>query len=102
MKLPQSKKQGANFTSPTPLNLFDPVENSNKGPILKNIKATVLYGRNGTGKSTIAKAFRKLKGETLSTIAQASAFNKDGNIITLRMSTRPLKNGVKILRLIQQ
>ena len=73
------KIQGANFTSLTPFKLFDPVE----GDKSKTVKATLLYGRNGTGKSTIAKAFRKIKGETLPTIIQASIYNKEGNSISL-------------------
>ena len=55
------KLQGANFESPTIIKLFDPVDEGK----IKTIKATLLYGRNGTGKSTIAKAFRKVSGEVL-------------------------------------
>ena len=49
------KLQGANFREATQLPLF--FQNN------KSVKATLLYGRNGSGKSTIAKAFRKIKGE---------------------------------------
>ena len=54
------KIQGANFISETTL----PLLSNNNEPI----KATLLYGRNGSGKSTIAKAFKKIKGENLPTI----------------------------------
>lgn len=47
------KIKGANFQSETALELFK----SNN----KNVQATLIYGRNGAGKSTIAKAFRKVK-----------------------------------------
>ena len=56
------KLKGANFAAPTDLTLFDPIE----GNKTKTVKAAVLYGRNGSGKSTIAKAFRKLSGESIS------------------------------------
>lgn len=49
------KLQGANFREAMPLHLFSQDN--------KPVKATLLYGRNGSGKSTIAKAFRKIKGE---------------------------------------
>ena len=46
-------------------------------------KASLLYGRNGTGKSTIAKAFRKIKGEQIPEIEKALLFNKDGTIVNI-------------------
>ena len=51
------KLQGANFRAATHLLLLG----QNGTPV----KASLLYGRNGTGKSTIARAFKKLKGETV-------------------------------------
>ena len=51
--------EGANFIAPTELPLFNPHDGNN----IKTIKGTLLYGRNGSGKSTIAKGFRVLKGE---------------------------------------
>mgnify|MGYP000088494828 CR=1 FL=1 len=46
---------GANFKKPTYLNLFDPTD----GKKIKTIKGTLLYGRNGSGKSTIAIALER-------------------------------------------
>lgn len=57
--------QGAMFSTPSSFTIFDPMEGG------KEKTAALLYGRNGTGKSTIAKAFRKIAGEELSSIIQA-------------------------------
>ena len=38
-------------------------------------KASLIYGRNGSGKSTIAKAFKTLTGEACSTIQVASVYD---------------------------
>ena len=46
---------GANFKKPTDLNLFDPTD----GKKIKTIKGALLYGRNGSGKSTIAIALER-------------------------------------------
>ena len=73
------KLQGANFESPTIIKLFDPVDEGK----IKTIKATLLYGRNGTGKSTIAKAFRKVSGEVLPIIQEVSIKDKDENDIDI-------------------
>lgn len=54
------KVSGATFESLTQLDFFK-FQEGNK---VKRNKGALLYGRNGTGKSTIAKAFRKLAGET--------------------------------------
>lgn len=68
------KLSGAIFDTSTTLDLFNPHE----GNKLKTTKGALLYGRNGTGKSTIAKAIRKLAGESMSTISNA-AFYDDAN-----------------------
>lgn len=60
--------QGANFSSLTSLPILD----SSDG---KYTKISLIYGRNGSGKSTIAKAFRKMKGEAISTIPTTIALN---------------------------
>lgn len=70
------KFQGANFSSLTILPILD----SSDG---KYTKASLLYGRNGSGKSTIAKAFRKLKGETVTTISTSIALNSANQPIAL-------------------
>ncbi len=62
--------QGANFFSQTAL------------PFLGH-KAALIYGRNGSGKSTIAKAFRKIKGENMPSIISAVITDKDGKPVTL-------------------
>jgi len=68
--------QGANFTAVTNL----PVLDSSDG---KYSKASLVYGRNGSGKSTIAKAFRKIKGEDIPTIITANTLNSTDHPITL-------------------
>ena len=74
-----------NFASLTKFVLFDPKDGKDKQgkDLFKTIKGALIYGRNGTGKSTIAKAFRKAKGEELPTIKQVSFLDKDGSPITL-------------------
>lgn len=75
------KIAGANFKQLTMLDLFNPTEsNGNK---IKTIKGTLLYGKNGSGKSTIARGFRKISGEALPVIGQALALDKDGGSINL-------------------
>lgn len=71
--------QGAMFSTPSSFTIFDPMEGGKE----KTVKAALLYGRNGTGKSTIAKAFRKIAGEELSSIIQARLYNKDNKEILL-------------------
>lgn len=73
------KISGANFKQPSVLNLFSPIE----GNKVKTIKGTLLYGKNGSGKSTIARGFRKIAGETLPVIGQALTLDKDGCSINL-------------------
>lgn len=52
------KLKGANFVNQTELNLF---KSSND----KVAKLALVYGRNGSGKSTISNAFKKVKGEDI-------------------------------------
>ena len=67
--------QGASFTSYTQLPIFmdgnDP------------LKAVLLYGRNGSGKSTIARAFNTIKGFATNNIRIAKPLDDQGNEITL-------------------
>ena len=65
------KVEGANFSSLTSFKFFDPHDEKK----IKTIKATLAYGKNGTGKSTIAKAFRKLSGENIPVITNAVFFD---------------------------
>lgn len=73
------KLTGANFSTSTKLDLFDPHE----GDKIKTIKGALLYGRNGTGKSTIAKAFRSLAGEIVPAITDATFLDVHNRPINL-------------------
>ena len=73
------KIQGANFS---PLTIL-PILRSSDG---KYAKISLLYGRNGSGKSTIAKAFRKIKGEAVTTITTAVPLDADNQLISLSES----------------
>ena len=67
--------QGANFKTVQKL----PILSQDRKPV----KASLVYGRNGSGKSTIAKAFRKLKGEESSSIQSVSVYNTDCVTVSL-------------------
>ena len=67
--------QGANFCTAQQL----PLLAHNGTPA----KASLIYGRNGSGKSTIAKAFKKLKGEVVPSIESVSAFDIHNAAVTL-------------------
>ena len=49
----------------------------------KEMNVSIIYGKNGSGKSTIARAFRKIKGEETADIDKASIINKEGTEIQL-------------------
>lgn len=74
------KISGANYITDTDLKIFDSKDdNSNKSKI---VKGTIIYGRNGSGKSTIAKGFKKLVGEDIQTINKSEFFDIDNkNVI---------------------
>lgn len=46
-------------------------------------QSAIIYGKNGTGKSTISKAFMKAKGEIVDTIDAVAFYNLGGEVITL-------------------
>lgn len=75
------KLQGANFDEFTELSLFS---NKNK-PKSKDscCKGVLLYGRNGAGKSTIARCFRKIAGENPTGIVQATLCSAEGRELSL-------------------
>lgn len=75
---------GANFENPTRLDMFNPIDGSTQ----KTIKGTLLYGRNGSGKSTIARGFRKIIGEKDQPINYASVLDKSGSPIVLTESEK--------------
>ena len=66
--------QGANFLIAQRLPLL-----SQNGT---SVKSSLVYGRNGSGKSTIAKAFKKIKGDAVPTIHSA-AFDIHNAPVTL-------------------
>lgn len=68
--------KGANFSLRTDLELFQPKKE-------KRTIAVLLYGRNGSGKSSIAKAIRTIKGEFVPIIDFASFSDQAKNLITL-------------------
>lgn len=70
--------QGANFTTITQLPVFYNLAQSGS-----MVNAVILFGRNGAGKSTIARAFSKLKGNSEPTIQTAHLIDTHGSIITL-------------------
>lgn len=70
------KLQGANFSSETDLPVLDSSDE-------KYSKISLIYGRNGAGKSTIAKSFRKIKGEDFSSAITATPLDSAKQTITL-------------------
>lgn len=79
--LTKIKISGANFTEPTELAFFEPSYDKNQNEI--TTKGAFLYGRNGSGKSTIARAFKKLTGEEIPTISDVTVQDKDGHTFEL-------------------
>lgn len=70
------KIKGANFLNETSLNLFD-------NTVDKLSKASLIYGRNGSGKSTIARAFKKIQGKDSGNISIAEVIDDKGGVIAL-------------------
>ena len=50
------KLKGGSFENLTDLNILDPRD----GNKVKRVKGAIVYGRNGAGKSTVAKALKKV------------------------------------------
>ena len=74
--------KGANFITNTNLQLF-------KSEKAERVQATLLYGGNGAGKSSIARAIRLLKGESpIPTIEEAHFLDHFGNNIELTESEK--------------
>ena len=66
---------GAGFSIPQRLSLLA----QNGTPV----KASLVYGRNGSGKSTIARSFKKLKGEAIPAIQSVLTFDIHSIPVTL-------------------
>ena len=62
---------GASFTKNTDFDFFNPYE----GNKVKTTKGALLYGRNGAGKSTIARAIRKIAGDDVPIIKSAMFYD---------------------------
>ena len=72
--------RGANFEQDTDLPFFRFVEGKSKSVL---VKSTIIYGRNGTGKSTISRAFNKLAGKHEDSILSVTAWDKQREKIIL-------------------
>lgn len=68
------KVEGANFDSPTILQFFLQGKEPTMG---------LIYGKNGTGKSTISRTFSKIKGEDEPAIISAELIDVNGNALIL-------------------
>lgn len=73
--------QGANFDELTELSLF--YDKSKPKSQISCCKGALLYGRNGAGKSTIARCFRKIVGENPTGIVHATLYNAEGRELSL-------------------
>ena len=71
--------KGANFVNQTKLDLFNSTND-------KVVKAALIYGKNGSGKSTISNAFKKVKGEDILNIETASLYDNDLHEISINDS----------------
>ena len=69
--LKKIKFKGGFFSEETELELF-----------LRADRMSLIYGKNGSGKSTISKAIRKAKGEDIEDISQAVLYDQDNNMFT--------------------
>lgn len=69
---------GGSFVPEAGLMLF-PGTPSNQ----KKVACSILYGRNGSGKSTIARAFRQISGAVDSGLVSAALCKEEGKEITL-------------------
>lgn len=69
---------GGNFAAEASLAFWDNTTQANK-----KTPCALLYGRNGSGKSTIARAFRKIAGEKEESITNAVLCYENGNEIQL-------------------
>lgn len=78
-KISKLEISGAIFNPLKSFDFFNPKEGSK----VKTIKGALVYGRNGTGKSTIARGFRTLCGKELASIKSVEVLDENNQIITL-------------------
>jgi energy-coupling factor transporter ATP-binding protein EcfA2 len=74
--------QNAYFNQSETLQLF------NKGK--KTIQICLLYGKNGSGKTTISRAFQKIAGKEISQIDSADLLDNRGVSISTDQSSLPI------------
>lgn len=72
------KFRGAAFTDETTLQFYDDDKQ----------RMSIVYGRNGSGKSTIARAFEKVNGNEDTDIISASLLDLSGNDVTLEENNK--------------
>ncbi len=75
--------KGANFKETTNLTLFNKTDRSTSFS-----KSSLIFGRNGTGKSTLAKAFRNISENDIDTIEIAELTNYDDQVLQLKDSEK--------------
>lgn len=73
--------QGGLFRDFTKLELFNYKDNN-------DVRASLIYGENGTGKTTISKAFLKLAGKDKKEILKSALYNKEGEDITAELNNK--------------
>ena len=73
--------QGGLFRKFTKLELFNYKDNN-------DVRASLIYGENGTGKTTISKAFLKLAGKDKKEILKSALYNKEGEDITAELNNK--------------
>ena len=76
--LKKVKFKGGFFSEESELELF-----------MHEDRISILYGKNGSGKSTISKAVRKSKGDTVDDIVQATLYDQRLHLL-LRVDSRRL------------
>lgn len=79
-EISEIKLQGANFQNETSFPFFETESGL--------LKSTIIYGRNGTGKSTISRAFNKLSGKQEESIISAEVFDKQKRNVILSDNER--------------
>lgn len=74
---------GANFAESKKLPIFRYLPDPKKPDNVSNAVISLIYGRNGEGKSTIANAIKMLSGDPVSTSLEADFFDLEDNKIIL-------------------